>query len=77
MTVDEAVEFFPERSLRVPQDQSFTGSRFGYITLGQSLLLHLSGGEAQRLKLATELGKKDLPVKRFIFLDEPTTGFTF
>jgi excinuclease ABC subunit A len=75
MTVDEAVEFFQNihflyRKIKVLQDVGL-----GYITLGQSAVT-LSGGEAQRVKLATELAKKDTG-KTFYILDEPTTGLHF
>ncbi len=75
MTVDEATEFFQAvpwlyRKIKVLQDVGL-----GYITLGQSAVT-LSGGEAQRVKLSTELGKKDTG-KTFYILDEPTTGLHF
>ena len=75
MTVDEAVEFFQPvpsiyRKIKVLKEVGL-----GYITLGQSATT-LSGGEAQRVKLATELSKKDTG-KTFYILDEPTTGLHF
>jgi excinuclease ABC subunit A len=75
MTVDEAVEFFQPvpyiyRKIKVLQEVGL-----GYITLGQSAVT-LSGGEAQRVKLSTELGKRDTG-KTFYILDEPTTGLHF
>ncbi len=75
MTVDEAVEFFQPvpaiyRKIKVLKEVGL-----GYITLGQSATT-LSGGEAQRVKLSTELSKKDTG-KTFYILDEPTTGLHF
>jgi excinuclease ABC subunit A len=75
MTVEEAVEFFQNvpylhRKIKVLDDVGL-----GYITLGQSAVT-LSGGEAQRVKLGTELSKKDTG-KTFYILDEPTTGLHF
>ena len=75
MTVEEAVEFFQNvpylyRKIKVLEEVGL-----GYITLGQSAVT-LSGGEAQRVKLATELSKKDTG-KTFYILDEPTTGLHF
>jgi len=72
MTVDEGVEFFAsipkiERKLKVLQDVGL-----GYIQLGQPAPT-LSGGEAQRVKLSTELSKRSLGRNIYI-LDEPTTG---
>lgn len=75
MTVEDAVEFFKNipyiyRKIKVLEEVGL-----GYITLGQSSVT-LSGGEAQRVKLSTELGKKDTG-KTFYILDEPTTGLHF
>jgi len=75
MSIDEAVVFFENipsiyRKIKTLQDVGL-----GYITLGQSSTT-LSGGEAQRVKLATELSKKDTG-KTFYILDEPTTGLHF
>ena len=75
MTVEEATEFFQNipyiyRKIKVLEEVGL-----GYITLGQSAVT-LSGGEAQRVKLATELAKRDTG-KTFYILDEPTTGLHF
>jgi len=75
MTVDEAVDFFEHipkiyRKLKTIQDVGL-----GYISLGQQSTT-LSGGEAQRVKLATELSKRDTG-NTFYILDEPTTGLHF
>ena len=75
MSINEACRFFEPipkiyRKLKTIQDVGL-----GYINLGQSSTT-LSGGEAQRIKLATELSKKDTG-KTFYILDEPTTGLHF
>ena len=75
MTINEAVTFFEHipkiyRKLKTIQDVGL-----GYITLGQQSTT-LSGGEAQRIKLATELSKRDTG-NTFYILDEPTTGLHF
>jgi excinuclease ABC subunit A len=75
MTVEDAVEFFQAvpfiyRKIKVLEEVGL-----GYITLGQSAVT-LSGGEAQRVKLSTELSKRDTG-KTFYILDEPTTGLHF
>ncbi len=75
MTVEEAVEFFQAvpyiyRKIKVLEEVGL-----GYITLGQSAVT-LSGGEAHRVKLSSELSKRDTG-KTFYILDEPTTGLHF
>ncbi|CAL2091295.1 excinuclease ABC subunit UvrA [Tenacibaculum sp. 190524A05c] len=75
MTINQAVEFFEHipkiyRKLKTIQDVGL-----GYITLGQQSTT-LSGGEAQRIKLASELSKRDTG-NTFYILDEPTTGLHF
>jgi len=75
MTIDESVDFFENipkiyRKVKTIQDVGL-----GYLTLGQQSTT-LSGGEAQRIKLATELSKKDTG-NTFYILDEPTTGLHF
>ncbi len=75
MTVEEAVEFFQAVPFIYRKIKVLKEVGLGYITLGQSAVT-LSGGEAQRVKLSTELGKKDTG-KTFYILDEPTTGLHF
>jgi excinuclease ABC subunit A len=75
MTVEEAVEFFQPVPYLYRKIKVLGEVGLGYITLGQSAVT-LSGGEAQRVKLSTELGKKDTG-KTFYILDEPTTGLHF
>ena len=75
MTINRAVEFFENvpqilNKIKVLQDVGL-----GYIKLGQSSTT-LSGGESQRVKLATELSKRDTG-KTLYILDEPTTGLHF
>lgn len=75
MTVDEAVEFFINVSFLHRKIKTLQDVGLGYVTLGQSAVT-LSGGEAQRVKLATELSKRDTGQTIYI-LDEPTTGLHF
>lgn len=75
MTVEQAVEFFQSQPKILRKIQTLNEVGLGYITLGQHANT-LSGGEAQRVKLATELSKKDTG-KTFYILDEPTTGLHF
>ena len=72
MTVEEALAFFENQPKLVPKLRTLTDVGLGYIKLGQSSTT-LSGGEAQRVKLATELSRRDTGRTVYI-LDEPTTG---
>ncbi|MBE6719460.1 MAG: excinuclease ABC subunit UvrA [Ruminococcaceae bacterium] len=72
MTVDEAVEFFETQPKIARKLQTLAEVGLGYIKLGQPATT-LSGGEAQRVKLATELAKRSTG-KTIYILDEPTTG---
>ncbi len=75
MTVNQAVEFFDFQPRILRKIQTLQDVGLGYITLGQHATT-VSGGEAQRIKLATELSKRDTG-KTFYILDEPTTGLHF
>ncbi|ESV53854.1 excinuclease ABC subunit A [Streptococcus agalactiae LMG 14747] len=72
MTVDDAVEFFAAIPKIARKLQTIKDVGLGYVTLGQPATT-LSGGEAQRMKLASELHKRSTG-KSFYILDEPTTG---
>ena len=75
MTVEEAVSFFENQPRILRKIKTLDEVGLGYISLGQHATT-LSGGEAQRVKLATELSKRDTG-KTFYILDEPTTGLHF
>ena len=75
MTVSEAVSFFSKQPKISNKLKALDDVGLGYISLGQQSTM-LSGGEAQRVKLASELYKKDTGNTLFI-LDEPTTGLHF
>jgi excinuclease ABC subunit A len=75
MTVEEAVTYFENQPRILRKIQTLSEVGLGYISLGQHATT-LSGGEAQRVKLATELSKRDTG-KTFYILDEPTTGLHF
>ena len=75
MTVNMAVEFFENVPSILPRIKALQDVGLGYIKLGQSSTT-LSGGESQRVKLATELAKRDTG-KTLYILDEPTTGLHF
>ncbi len=75
MSVEEASEFFINQPNILRRIKTLNDVGLGYITLGQHATT-LSGGEAQRVKLSSELSKKDTG-KTFYILDEPTTGLHF
>ena len=75
MTIHQAVEFFENIPSILHKLKTIQEVGLGYITLGQSSIT-LSGGESQRVKLATELSKRDTG-KTLYILDEPTTGLHF
>jgi excinuclease ABC subunit A len=75
MTVEQAREFFSAVPAVARKLETLIDVGLGYITLGQSAIT-LSGGEAQRVKLALELSKRDTGRTLYI-LDEPTTGLHF
>jgi excinuclease ABC subunit A len=75
MTIEEAVEFFKDIPWLYERLNILNEVGLGYLKLGQSATT-LSGGEAQRVKLASELGKRDTH-RTLYLLDEPTTGLHF
>lgn len=75
MTINQAVEFFENMPFFISKLRTLQDVGLGYVKLGQSSTT-LSGGESQRVKLATELAKKDTGRTLYI-LDEPTTGLHF
>ncbi len=75
MTINQAVEFFENIPKLLIKLKTLQDVGLGYLTLGQSSTT-ISGGEAQRVKLATELSKRDTGNTLYI-LDEPTTGLHF
>lgn len=76
LTIDEAIEFFKAKKEVVTKIQPLSDVGLGYIKLGQSSST-LSGGEAQRVKLASFMGKEFSNKRIFFIFDEPTTGLHF
>lgn len=76
MTIDEALEFFKDEKKIMQKLQPLADVGLGYVHLGQSSNT-LSGGEAQRIKLASFLIKGNNPSKTLFIFDEPTTGLHF
>ncbi len=76
LTVEESVEFFKEEGKLAKKLQPLLDVGLGYITLGQSSST-LSGGEAQRVKLASFLTKEKKGEHILFIFDEPTTGLHF
>ena len=78
LTIDDAVTFFKEQEQKkiAQKLQPLQDVGLGYVTLGQSSST-LSGGEAQRIKLASFLGKGNNSQKTLFIFDEPTTGLHF
>lgn len=75
LTIDQAIDFFENIPSIQQRIKTLKDVGLGYLSLGQSSTT-ISGGEAQRVKLAAELSKKDTG-KTFYILDEPTTGLHF
>ena len=76
LSIDEALAFFEARKDIIGKLQSLMDVGLGYVRLGQSSST-LSGGEAQRVKLASFLGKKNSKERILFIFDEPTTGLHF
>ncbi len=76
LTVEEAIDFFEDQKEIISKISPLNEVGLGYIQLGQSSST-LSGGEAQRIKLASYLGKDRVSEKIFFIFDEPTTGLHF
>jgi excinuclease ABC subunit A len=76
LSVDEAIEFFAKKKDVINKLQPLQDVGLGYVKLGQSSST-LSGGEAQRVKLASYLGKESKEENIFFIFDEPTTGLHF